>query len=192
MFRKHLRFRRRIFVGLAFAALAAPAAAQAQSGVFVDGGPVPVSNVAVSSYQPSYLRYHQVGVPVASNTLTPEAKRFLAMAQATRYQSQGTASTAISERSARTITPLQADGLRWEAMAKAYSQNQPSVAISERSNGVKGPDPSLVPEVVLATSSGFDWSDAGIGASTVFGVALLLGIALFLTRRNQHSGLTSA
>jgi hypothetical protein len=77
-------------------------------------------------------------------------------------------------------------------MAKAYSQNQPSVAISERSNGVKGPDPSLVPEVVLATSSGFDWSDAGIGASTVFGVALLLGIALFLTRRNQHSGLTSA
>jgi hypothetical protein len=192
MFRKHLRFRRRIFVGLAFAALAAPAAAQAQSGVFVDGGPVPVSNVAVSSYQPSYLRYHQVGVPVASNTLTLEAKRFLAMAQATRYQSQGTASTAISERSARTITPLQADGLRWEAMAKAYSQNQPSVAISERSNGVKGPDPSLVPEVVLATSSGFDWSDAGIGASTVFGVALLLGIALFLTRRNQHSGLTSA
>ena len=192
MFRKHLRFRRRIFVGLAFAAFAAPAAAQAQSGVFVDGGPVPVSNVAVSSYQPSYLRYHQVGVPVASNTLTPEAKRFLAMAQATRYQSQGTASTAISERSARTITPLQADGLRWEAMAKAYSQNQPSVAISERSNGVKGPDPSLVPEVVLATSSGFDWSDAGIGASTVFGVALLLGIALFLTRRNQHSGLTSA
>jgi hypothetical protein len=192
MFRKHLRFRRRIFVGLAFAALAAPAAAQAQSGVFVDGGPVPVSNVAVSSYQPSYLRYHQVGVPLASNTLTPEAKRFLAMAQATRYQSQGTASTAISERSARTITPLQADGLRWEAMAKAYSQNQPSVAISERSNGVKGPDPSLVPEVVLATSSGFDWSDAGIGASTVFGVALLLGIALFLTRRNQHSTLTSA
>jgi hypothetical protein len=204
MFRKHLRFRRRIFVGLAFAALAVPAAAQAQSGVFVDGGPVPVSNVTVTSYQPSYLRYHEVGAPVAAGPqarsersyatgaqLTPEVKRWLAMAQATRYQQQ---SAAISERSSTvaTITPLQADGLRWTAMARFYSQSTPSVAISERSNGVKGPDPSLVPQTVLATSNGFDWSDAGIGASTVFGAALLLGIAIFLTRRNQHSGLTSA
>jgi hypothetical protein len=190
MFRSYLRFRRRVFVGLAFAALAAPAAAQAQSGVFVDGGPVPVSTVSVSSYQPSYLRYHQVGVPVASNTLTAETKRFLAIAQATRYQ-QPTAA-ARSEHSASTITPLQADGLRWQAMARAYERNQPSAAISERSNGVKGPDPSLVPQVVLSTSSGFDWTDAGIGASTVFAAALLLGIAIFFTRRNQHSGLTSA
>lgn len=204
MFRKHLRFRRRIFVGLAFAALAAPTAAQAQSGVFVDGGPVPVSNVTVSSYQPSYLRYHEVGGPVATGPkaisersftgatqLTPEVKRWLAMAQATRYQPQ---SAAISERSSTvtTITPLQADGLRWNAMARFYEQNTPSVAISERSNGVKGPDSSLVPQVVLSTSSGFDWSDAGIGASTVFAAALLLGIAIFFTRRNQHSGLTSA
>jgi hypothetical protein len=204
MFRKHLRFRRRIFAGLAFAALAAPTAAQAQSGVFVDGGPAPVSNVTVSSYQPSYLRYHEVGAPVAAGQvarsersytagaqLTPEVKRWLAMAQATRYQQE---SAAISERSNTdaTITPLQADGLRWNAMARFYEQNKPSVAISERSNGVKGPDPSLVSQVALSTSSGFDWSDAGIGASTVFGAALLLGIAIFFTRRNQHSGLTSA
>jgi hypothetical protein len=189
MFRKHLRFRRRFFVGLAFAALAVPAAAQAQTGLMIDEGSA-VKPIAIRSYSPSYLRYHQVGVPVASNTLTPEAKRFLAMAQATRYQPQQSA--AVSENSAKTITPLQADGLRWQAMARAYQQNQQSQAISERSNGVKGPDPSLVPQVVLSTSSGFDWTDAGVGASTVFGVALLLGIALFITRRNQHSGLTSA
>lgn len=170
MFRRHLRFRRRIFVGLAFAALAAPAAGQAQTGLFVDGGPAPVSTVAVSSYQPTYLRYHEVGAPVAAG---PQAR---------------------SERSitTATITPLQADGLRWTAMAKAYQRLQGSVAISERSNGVKGPDPSLVPQVVLSSSSGFDWSDAGIGASTVFAAALLLGIAIFFTRRSQHSGLTSA
>lgn len=189
MFRKHFRFRRRLFVGLAFAALVAPTAAQAQTGLFVDGGPAPVSNVTVSSYAPSYLRYHQVGGPVASNTLTPETKRFLAMAQATRYQQS---STAISEHSAKTITPLQADGMRWTAMGKRYQELQGTAAISERSNGVKGPDPSLVPQVALSTSNGFDWSDAGIGASTVFAAALLLGIAIFLTRRNQHSGLTSA
>jgi hypothetical protein len=190
MFRKHFRIRRRLFVGLAFAALAAPAAAQAQSGVFVDGGPMPVSHVTISSYQPSYLRYHQVGVPVASNTLTAETKRFLAMAKATRYQPQQ--SVAVSERSARTITPLQADGLRWEAMARAYERNQTTAAISERSNGVPGPDPSLVPQVVLSSSNGFDWKDAGVGASTVFAAALLLGIAILFTRRSHHSGLTSA
>ena len=170
MFRKHLKLRRRLFVGLAFAALAAPAAAQAQSGVFVDGGPVPVSHVTVSSYQPSYLRYHEVGAPVAQG---PQAR-------SERSQTEAT------------ITPLQADGLRWEAMAKAYERIQPTVAISERSYGVKGPDPSLVPQVVLSTSDGFDWTDAGIGASTVFAAALLLGIAILFTRRNQHSGLTSA
>lgn len=204
MFRKHLRFRRRIFVGLAFAALAVPAAAQAQSGVFVDGGPVPVSNVTVTSYQPSYLRYHEVGAPVAagpqarsersyggSTQLPLEVQRMLAMAKATSPK-QTVAAISEHSRTVPTITPLQADGLRWSAMARFYQENQPSVAISERSNGVKGPDPSLVPQVVLSTSSGFDWSDAGIGASTVFGAALLLGIAIFLTRRNQHSGLTSA
>jgi hypothetical protein len=204
MIRKHWRLRRRFFVGLAFAALVAPAAAQAQSGVFVDGGPAPVSNVAVSSYQPAYLRYHEVGAPVAAgpqarsersyavgSQLTPETKRFLAMAQATRVVSSP---QITSEHSATvaTITPLQADGLRWTAMANFYEQNQPSVAISERSNGVKGPDPSLVPQVVLSTSSGFDWTDAGVGASTVFAAALLLGIAIVLTRRRQHQGLTSA
>lgn len=190
MFRKHFRFRRRIFVGLAFAALAAPAAAQAQTGFLVDGG-TPASPVSVSSYQPSYLRYHQVGVPVASAQLTPETKRFLAMAQATRVVSNPQIRSENSS-TVSTITPLQADGLRWTAMAQRYQELQPSAAISERSNGVKGPDPSLVPQVVLATSNNFDWKDATIGASTAFGAALLLGIALFITRRNQHSGLTNA
>jgi len=195
MFRKHLRFRRMV-LGLAFAAVVVPVApaGAASLSTFVDNGRVaPQSNTIVLSTPPAYLKYHEVGAPVAagpiarsersyaaSAQLTPEVKRWLAMAQATRYQQVAT------------ITPLQADGMRWVAMAKAYEQNQPNVAISERSNGVKGPDPSLVPQVVLSTSSGFDWSDAGIGASTVFGAVLLLGIALFFTRRNQHSGLTSA
>jgi hypothetical protein len=77
-------------------------------------------------------------------------------------------------------------------MAQRYGQLQPSVVVSERSNGVKGPDPSLVPQVILSTSSSFDWQDAGIGASTVFAAALLLGIGIVLTRRNQGTGLTSA
>ena len=71
------------------------------------------------------------------------------------------------------------------------SQNA-AVAISERSNGVPGPDPSLVPQLAVSTSGDFDGSDAGIGASRTLGVALLLGVAVLFTRRNQHSGLTQA
>jgi hypothetical protein len=172
MFRRHFRFKRMV-LGLAFAAVVVPvsSASAASLSTFVDGGPAPVSNVTVASYTPSYLRYHEVGFPVGTGP---------------NIRSENAQSVA-------TVTPLQADGLRWEAMAQRYQQLQPSVAFSERSYGVPGPDPSLVPQVSMAsTASGFDWTDAGIGASTVFGVALLLGIGIALMRRNQHTGLTSA
>jgi len=156
MFRKHFRIRR-VVLGLAFAAFAAPTAQAA--GTFVDGGPVPVSRDTTGS-QLSYMSYHQVGGPLAAP--------------------------------AKVITPLQADGMRWQAMANAYKAQQASAAISERSFGVPGPDPSLVSQVVSSTSNSFDWQDAGIGASTAFGVALLLVIAVAIIRRNQHTGLTSA
>ena len=156
MLRKHFRIRR-IVIGLAFAALAAPTAASA-AGTFVDGGPVPVSKPATQAFERSYLSYHQVGGPLK----------------------------------APAITPLQADGLRWQAMARIYERQQAAQATSERSNGVPGPNPSLVPQVVLSTSNSFDWGDAGIGASTAFGIALLLVVAVALVRRNQHAGLTRA
>ena len=158
MLRKHFRIRR-IVIGLAFAALAAPTAATA-AGTFVDGGPVPVSKPAPQAFERSYLSYHQVGGP-----LTAPAK---------------------------VITPLQADGLRWQAMAARYQALQAQQATSERSNGVAGPSPSLVPQVVLSTSNGFDWRDAGIGASSAFALALILVIGVALIRRNQHTGLTQA
>jgi hypothetical protein len=149
MFRKHFRFKR-LALGMAFASLIVP--------------------VTAAAGQPSYLRYHEVGAPVAAG---PDVRSENAMNRST-------------------VTPLQADGLRWTAMAQRYQQIQPTVAISERSNGVKGPDPSLVPQLAISTANGFDWSDAGVGASTMFGVALLLGVAILYTRRNQHSGLTQA
>ena len=171
MFRKHFRFRR-MLLGFAFAAMAVPVTpALGATGAFADGGPMPVSTSAVTSFQPSYLRYHEVGYPVGAGPVVRSE----------------------NARSVSTITPLQADGLRWTAMAQRYQQLQGTAAISERSNGVKGPDPSLVPQVVLATTdNGFSWADAGIGASSVFGATLLLGLGIALTRRNQHSGLTRA
>jgi hypothetical protein len=49
------------------------------------------------------------------------------------------------------------------------------------------------PVVQTASSSGFDWSDAGIGALVAFGAALMLVTALVLGRRHRSgpTGLAS-
>lgn len=171
MFRKHFRFKR-LVLGFAFAALTVPTASAfgASNAIFVDGMAAPRSVATVSSYTPSYLRYHEVGFPVGTG---PQIRSEHA-------------------RSVSTITPLQADGLRWTGLARHYQQLQATQAISERSNGVKGPDPSLVPQLAVSTSDGFNWKDAGIGASSMFGAALLLAIGFTLIRRNQRTGLTHA
>jgi hypothetical protein len=96
-----------------------------------------------------------------------------------------------SEHSARsdTLTPLQVEGMRWQAIADAY--RQPSAAISGRSLGVPRANPSSTPLVASSTSGGFDWQDAGIGASAAFGVALVLLTVVALGRRHR-SGLDQA
>jgi hypothetical protein len=79
--------------------------------------------------------------------------------------------------------------------AQITHQVQPSVAFSERSFGVPGPDPSLVPPLTssTSTSSNFDWTDAGLGAaSAALIAALVLGAGLVTIRRHQHTSLTSA
>lgn len=169
MYRK-LKIRRRLFIGLAFAALAAPATASANSlSTFVDGGPMPVSNTAVADSTPSYLRYHEVGAPVGAGPMIRSEQA----------------------RGAAAANGLRADGLRLTAMAQRYQQMQPSVAFSERSFGVPGPDPSLVPVLAASTSGAFDWTDAGIGASTGLAIALLAAIGIVTTRRHR-SRLTPA
>jgi hypothetical protein len=94
------------------------------------------------------------------------------------------------------VPQLQVEGLRWQAMADAY-QAQPPVR-SENSFGAPGPSlaGATGPQVVAAastTSDGFNWSDAGIGASVAFGAALMLLMAVILGRRfrSRPTGLAS-
>ena len=162
MIRKHFRFKR-LVLGLAFAAFAVPSTAAAT--YYVDGGPAPVSKATTGSQ--SYLGYHSTGTPAP------------AVAK----------SDVRSENGVRTptLTPAQVEAMRWEALARVYQQQQSSPATSERSNGVPGPDPSLVPQIVSTTSSSFDWQDAGIGASIAFAVALLLISGIAFGRRNRST-----
>jgi hypothetical protein len=94
------------------------------------------------------------------------------------------------------VPQLQVEGLRWQAMADAYQAQSP--VRSENSFGAPGPSlaGATGPQVVAAastTSDGFNWSDAGIGASVAFGAALMLLMAVILGRRfrSRPTGLAS-
>jgi hypothetical protein len=54
--------------------------------------------------------------------------------------------------------------------------------------GIHGPGIVQTPEVVTASGNGFDWQDAGIGAGTAMGIALVLMSGFVIARRRQ-SGL---
>lgn len=88
---------------------------------------------------------------------------------------------------------LQVEGLRWQAMAKAY-ENSPGItaAGAALSNAKHTAYPVSVSQTTT-TSDGFNWSDAGIGASIAFGAALMLLIAVVLGRRfrSRPTGLAS-
>jgi hypothetical protein len=94
------------------------------------------------------------------------------------------------------VPQLQVEGLRWQAMADAYQAQSP--VRSENSFGAPGPSlaGATGPQVLAAastTSDGFNWSDAGIGASVAFGAALMLLMAVILGRRfrSRPTGLAS-
>jgi hypothetical protein len=75
------------------------------------------------------------------------------------------------------VPQLQVEGLRWQAMAKAY-ENSPGTTAAG---------------VATTSPDGFNWSDAGIGASIAFGAALMLLMAVVLGRRfrSRPTGLAS-
>ena len=131
MIRKHLRLKR-IALGLAFAAIAAPVA-QA----------TPYGGSSVSSQKDQAVLSTEV--------------------------------SAYEVVSGRTILP--------GGMTMASS----SAVRSENSFGAPGPSAAGAtgPQHVISSTSSrtFDWSDAGIGASVAFGVALMLLMAVALGRR---------
>jgi hypothetical protein len=100
--------------------------------------------------------------------------------------------------SPQTITPLQADGLRWQAMADFYTQqaqqaSAPGITAAGTAIANQQHNAYPVPVTVSAASSdGFSWSDAGIGASAVFAGVLVLLTVIGLGRRNRTRGLANA
>ena len=185
MIRKHFRLKR-IALGLALAtAVVAPTA---QAAVYVDG-PTP-------GVQAGYIR-------AAAYQLKVEGMRWQAMAK--QYESQPgiTAAgamlanqkhSALSASELNPVSQLKVEGMRWLAMANQY-KNQPGITAAGAALANQKHTALPVPITQALTTSvsdgGFNWSDAGIGASVSFGAALLLLTAVGLGRRSRSRGLAS-
>ena len=91
------------------------------------------------------------------------------------------------------VPQLVVEGMRWQAMARAY-ENSPGITAAGAA--LSNAKHSAYPVSVVPTSSssdGFNWSDAGIGASIAFGTALMLLMAVASGRgfRSRPTGLAS-
>jgi hypothetical protein len=74
------------------------------------------------------------------------------------------------------------------------SNYSPGVAAADvdRLNHVPPSSPVRQPSATGSASDGFSWSDAGIGAASVFGLVMLAGAAAALLRRNRKGELARA
>lgn len=93
------------------------------------------------------------------------------------------------------VNMLKVEGMRWMAMANQY-QNRPGITAAGAALANQKHSALPVPITQALTTSvsesdGFNWSDAGIGASVAFGAALLLLTAVGLGRRSRTRGLAS-
>jgi hypothetical protein len=92
------------------------------------------------------------------------------------------------------VSQLTVEGLRYQAMARAY-ENRPGLTAAGAALSNARHSAYSVPatQTQAAGSDGFNWSDAGIGASVAFGVALMLLMAVVLGRRSRSrpTGLAS-
>jgi hypothetical protein len=119
--------------------------------------------------------------------LVPAASGEVTLAEGSSATQSGYTPQALSERSTRPAESYQAQrpddrgGIR--GVEPSRSVGQPIVHADDRA-GVRGPGPIETPVVVTSHGDGFDWTDAGIGASiAVFAAAALLGGALMARRR---------
>lgn len=186
MNRTFFRRRRRLVLGLAFAALALPATGQAASGLYVDG-PTPGIYSHTDSQQALIDRHRALGnlnlsskVDVSQPAVDTSMSRSIDLGPVDPW-----AFSLIHKTVEPTITPLQADGMRLNAIAKAYKESVASKTAAQPTKAVQS-----------AASTSFNWNDAGVGASIAFGVALLLTLSVAIGRRRHtrtdRTGLASA
>jgi hypothetical protein len=179
MIRKHFRLKR-LVLGLAVAAFAAPASAQAM--VIIDG---PTGGEQAYVVQTSHPVASEMSVQSPVQTSAYQLKVDLLRSQA--MNRMATTYPSVSQ-----LGPLDAWAIG------AISANQPGTTAAGTAIANARHDALPVSTVVTSTrtNDGFNWSDAGIGASVTFGAVLFLLTAVAFGRkyrgRIDRSGLASA
>jgi len=90
------------------------------------------------------------------------------------------------------VTPAVVSSDYREIMRHIRADEVGSSTVSTRPDdkaGIHGPGIVQTPEVVTVNGDGFDWKDAGTGAGTALGVALVLISAFLISKKRRQSGL---
>jgi hypothetical protein len=192
MIRKHFRLKK-IALGLAFAAVVVPTA---QARVVIDGYPAQASSTPVA--QQPIASEISVQSPAAPLGGTAVKLTGAALVNAPASVSQAVTHQAIASEISVQSSAYQLGGtvpkLTGAALVNALAPvSHITAAGTAIANAKHAALPVPNPVVQTASSSGFDWSDAGIGALVAFGAGLMLLTAVVLGRRHRSrpTGLAS-
>ena len=90
----------------------------------------------------------------------------------------------------------QVEAMRWQAAADYYLRKEQTPVTTEHSFGASKQRPVEPTVVSVSPRDGFDWADAGIGASVAFASLLGLSMLLIVSRRSRKgldgSGIATA
>jgi hypothetical protein len=167
---KHRRRKRikGLILALATAAVVVPAA----SAHVYEGGSTGYVHVRESKSAPDYSGL----TPAALNAMN---ERWNKMVEAYQQQQQRPDDRAGARGVGQVTTP--ADAVDRE-LIKLRADSGQIVHADDRA-GVRGPGPVETPTLVTSHGNGFDWKDAGIGASAAILMSALLGLAAMSRRK---------
>jgi hypothetical protein len=173
MWNRRHRWLRRLAAGFAFAGLVVPTAAQADPINFAKDGVNALPSVEYNGYG-----YQQSpGVPVDQQPFV------------------GSAVVRPDDRAVRiSPQPIESTVIRPDDRAVRVSpQPIESTVVRPDDRGVRfTPSGGELPQVVAEPSTGFNWSDAGIGAGVALGLMLLALGAVLATRHASKKALAGA
>lgn len=83
----------------------------------------------------------------------------------------------------RGVNQVSAQGDAVDRLVANHKASFPDGKRADDRGGIRGPGPVETPVAVTSEGDGFDWTDAGIGASIALIAALMLGAAALTRRR---------
>jgi hypothetical protein len=172
-FRRRKNFLRALVLGFATAAIVA-SGAQARESIYNQS-----AQAARDALNQTYTPQAMKALALRSEAMNQVYQQVVALRPDDRVGIHGVTPLAVGSDLSEVQRHLRADEI---------GSSTPVSTRPDDKAGIHGPGIVQTPEVVSATGNSFDWKDAGIGAGTALGVALVLMSAFVISKRRQ-SGL---